>query len=146
MKLFVIIPAYNEEKTIGKVIESIPKKMKGIKPIEILVWSDGSTDKTVEVAKKAGAEYVFSNKKNLGLAKTFSLATDKALSLGADIVVNADADNQYDQKEIPRLLGPILGGKADMVSGNRQVGKLKHMPWSKKYGNIARTEFLFGHQ
>ena len=136
MKLIVTIPAYNEEKTIGKVIKSVPRKIKGISKVEILVWSDGSTDKTAEVSKKAGADYVFSNKINLGLAKTFALILQKAIGLKADIIVNTDADNQYDQKEIPKLLKPILNGKADMVLGNRQIKKLNHMPLAKKYGNI----------
>ena len=136
MKLIVTIPAYNEEKTIGRVIKSIPRKIKGISKIEVLIWSDGSTDKTLEITKKAGADYVFFNKINLGLAKTFALMLRKAIDLKADIIVNTDADNQYDQKEIPKLLKPILNGKADMVLGNRQIKKLNHMPLAKKYGNI----------
>lgn len=136
MKLIVTIPAYNEEKSIGAVIRSVPRKIKGIEKVEILVANDGSTDNTVREAKKAGTDYVVSNKRNLGLAKTFKRALDEAISLGADIIVNTDADNQYDQKEIPKLIKPILEGKADIVIGNRQVEKLDHMPSSKKYGNI----------
>ncbi len=136
VRLIVTIPAYNEEKSIGKVIRSIPRKIKEIDKVEILVASDGSTDNTVKEARKAGAEHIVSNKKNLGLAKTFKRALDGALSLGADIIVNTDADNQYDQREIPKLIKPILEGKADMVIGDRQVEKLDHMPFSKKYGNI----------
>lgn len=135
MKLFVIIPAYNEAKTISKVIQSIPKKIKGIKTIRTLVWSDGSSDQTVAIAKQAGADFIFESKRNLGLAKTFNLASKKAVELGADIVVNTDGDNQYDQQEIPLLLEPILQGQADIVNGDRQVNKLEHMPWPKKYGN-----------
>ena len=136
VRLIVTIPAYNEEKSIGKVIRSIPRKIKEIDKVEILVASDGSTDNTVKEARKAGAEHIVSNKKSLGLAKTFKRALDGALSLGADIIVNTDADNQYDQREIPKLIKPILEGKADMVIGDRQVEKLDHMPFSKKYGNI----------
>ena len=135
MILFVTIPAYNEAKTVTNVIKSIPKKIKGIKTIKILVWSDGSIDQTVNLAKKAGADFVFSSKHNLGLAKTFDLVTKKAVELGADIVVNTDADNQYDQKQIPMLIEPILNDKADIVNGDRQVATLAHMPWPKKYGN-----------
>lgn len=135
MNLFITIPAYNEAKTITQVINSIPKKIKGIKAIKILVWSDGSTDQTVNIAKKAGADFVFASKRNLGLAKTFDLATKKAVELGADIIVNTDADNQYDQKQIPLLVEPILQNLADIVNGDRQVAKLAHMPWPKKYGN-----------
>lgn len=136
MKLIVTIPAYNEEKTLGEVIRSIPKKINGLKEIETLVWDDGSEDKTKEIAKKAGSNYVFSNKNNLGLAKTFDKASKKAVELGADIVVNTDADNQYDQKEIEKLIEPILQNKADFVNGDRQVEKLEHMPMAKKYGNM----------
>lgn len=135
MILFVTIPAYNEAKTIVQVIQSIPKQIKGIKTVKILVWSDGSTDQTVLLAKKAGAEFVFNNKRNLGLAKTFDLASKKAVGLGADLIVNTDADNQYDQEQIPLLIEPILRGEADIVSGDRQVAKLKHMPQTKKIAN-----------
>lgn len=135
MKLFITIPAYNEAKTITEVIKSIPKKIKGIKTIRILVWSDGSTDQTVAIAKRAGADFVFANKRNLGLAKTFDLATKKAVELGADLIVNTDADNQYDQQQIPLLIKPILQNQTDIVNGDRQVATLAHMPWPKKYGN-----------
>lgn len=134
--VIVTIPAYNEEKTLPSVIKSIPKKLDGISSVKVLVWSDGSTDKTVEAAKAAGAEYVFENKKNLGLAKTFDRATKKAVELGADIIVNTDADNQYDQSEIQLLVDPIIHQSADMVNGDRQVENLDHMPASKKYGNM----------
>lgn len=147
MKLIVTIPAYNEEKTIGEVINSIPRKIKGFDEIRVLVWDDGSTDETISVAKVAGADYVFSNKKNLGLAKTFSRMIKKVVELGADVVVNTDADNQYDQKEMVKLVEPILAGRADMVSGDRRVAKLGHMPWSKKYGNMIGSltiRFLTG--
>lgn len=136
MKLIVTIPAYNEEKTIGKVIKSIPRKIKGIKSVKALVINDGSTDKTSQVAKKSGADYIISQRTNLGLARAFQTGISEALRLGADIVVNTDADNQYSQKEIPKLIKPILEGKADMVIGNRQIEKLKHIPLVKKYGNI----------
>ncbi|MCB9802178.1 MAG: glycosyltransferase family 2 protein [Pseudomonadales bacterium] len=134
--LIVTIPAYNEEATLPSVIKSIPKTLKGVGKIEVLVWSDGSTDNTIKAAKKAGATHVFENKKNVGLAKTFDRATKKAVEIGADIIVNTDADNQYDQSEIPLLLQPILEQGADMVNGDRQVEKLEHMPLAKKYGNM----------
>lgn len=136
MYLIVTIPAFNEEATIDKVIKSIPKRIPGIKKVKVLVWDDGSTDKTAQIAKKAGADFIFFSKKNLGLARTFDLATTKAVELGADIIVNTDADNQYDQAEIPKLIKPILAGKADVVNGNRQVEKLDHMPSAKKFGNM----------
>ena len=99
MKLIVTIPAFNEEKTIGKVIEEIPKKIPGIDKIEILVINDGSNDKTEKIAKDLGA-IVIHNKENLGLAVSFRKGLEKALDLGADIIVNTDADFQYDQKQI----------------------------------------------
>lgn len=138
-KLIVTIPAYNEEKTISKVVRSVPRKIAGIGKVKVLVWSDGSTDKTEKAAKQAGADYVFTSKRNLGLARTFDLATRKAIGLGATIVVNTDADNQYDQREIPKLIRPILSGRADLVSGDRQITTLTHMAMSKRYGNMLGT-------
>ncbi len=135
-KLFITIPAFNEEKSIAAVIKSIPKKIPGISSIKILVWSDGSLDNTATVASEAGADYVFNSPRNFGLAYTFDQASKKAIELGADIVVNTDADNQYDQKEILNLVKPILDNKADIVSGDRQIATLSHMPNSKKYGNM----------
>jgi glycosyltransferase involved in cell wall biosynthesis len=135
MKLIVTIPAFNEKKTIADVIKSIPKKITGISQLEILVYDDGSTDNTSEIAKASGATHVFKHKTNFGLAKTFKDAMIKALEFGADIVVNTDADNQYDQREIEKLVRPILKEEADMVIGDRQIDKLEHMPKSKKYGN-----------
>ncbi len=142
MKLVVMIPAYNEEETIGKVIREIPREISGVDKVEVLVADDGSTDKTVEVAREAGADHVIYNRKNSGLAFTFQKAIDYALSLGADIIVNTDADFQYNQKEIPKLIKPILDGKADIVSGDRQVNKLDHMVPAKKYGNIIGTKVV----
>lgn len=142
MKLIVQIPAYNEEKSIQDVIRSIPSKVPGFKKVETLVIDDGSADKTFESAKKAGATYVIRNTKNLGLAQTFQRGMNFALSKGADVIVNTDADNQYDQSEIHRLTTPILSGKADIVSGNRQVETLDHMIPAKKYGNILGSKVV----
>jgi len=130
-----MIPAYNEENTIAKVIEEIPRKIDGIDSVEVLVIDDGSTDRTSEIAKKAGADYLLIHKRNLGLARTFKDGLDFALALGADIIVNIDADAQYNAKEIPKLIEPILKGEADIVIGDRQIDKLDHMPKSKKIGN-----------
>jgi len=135
MKLLIMIPAYNEEKTIGKVIEEIPRKIEGIDSVEVLVIDDGSTDRTAEFAKKAGADYILIHKKNLGLARTFKDGLDFSLALKADIIVNIDADAQYNAREIPKLIKPILNGEADMVLGDRCIEKLDHMPKSKKIGN-----------
>ena len=134
-KLIVTIPAYNEEGSIAEVIQSIPRKIKGIDKVEVMVLSDGSTDKTVEISKSAGADYVYQNPRNLGLAKTFAKLMEYAYEAGANYVVNTDADNQYDQTEIKKLVKPLVQGKADMVLGDRQVATLQHMPISKKIGN-----------
>ena len=137
MKLIVMIPAYNEEKNIGNVIKEIKDNVKDYK---VLVIDDGSTDKTVEVARKAGADFIISNKKNLGLAPTFRRGLEEALRLGADKIVNTDADYQYNQKQIPKLIKPILEGKADIVLTNRNIFSLDHMPLSKKIGNSIATQ------
>ena len=136
MKLFVTIPAYNEAKTLGQVIKSIPRQIKGFDMVKVLVYDDGSKDQTAAVAKRFGADYVFRHKRNFGLARTFAHAATQAVKLGADVLVNTDADNQYDQQEIIRLVKPILENRADLVIGDRQVAKLKHMPFAKKYGNL----------
>lgn len=142
IKLIVQIPAYNEEKSISDVIKEIPRKIKGIDKVEILVIDDGSKDNTSESARKAGADYVIRNTKNQGLAFTFQRGLNEALKLGADIIVNTDADFQYDQREIPQLIQPILDGKADIVSGNRKVETLTHMIGAKKYGNILGSKVV----
>ena len=142
MKLFIIIPAYNEEFSIVKVINDVPKEIEGINEIKILVIDDGSIDKTVQMSKKARADYIFCNKTNKGLAFSFGRGLEESLKLGADIIVNTDADFQYDQSEIPKLIKPILDDKADMVFGDRQISKLSHMSLNKKYGNIIGSFFL----
>lgn len=142
LKLIVQIPAYNEEKSIQDVIKEIPRKIKGIDKVEILVIDDGSKDNTSQSAKDAGADYVIRNTKNQGLAFTFQRGLNEALKLGANIIVNTDADFQYDQKEIPELIQPILDGKADIVSGNRKVETLDHMIPAKKYGNILGSKVV----
>ena len=139
MKIIVTIPAYNEEKTIGKVITEIPREIEGIDQIEVLVINDGSTDNTVKEARKAGADKIVSHKKNLGLGISFRDGIEEALKMGADIIVNIDADFQYNAEEIPRLIEPILNGKADMVLGDRQINTLDHMPRGKKTGNKVAT-------
>jgi len=139
MKLVVMIPAYNEEKSIGKVIKEIPRRIEGVDNIKILVVNDGSTDKTREEALKSGASKIISNKKNLGLARSFKKGLDEALEMGADIIVNIDADGQYDAKEIPTFVRPILENSTDIVLGDRQIHTLDHMPFSKKIGNRIAT-------
>lgn len=135
MKIIVIIPALNEEASIARVVKSIPRKVTGVSTIAVLVYDDGSSDKTVQEAKKAGADYVISHTRTYGLARTFKDALHKALALEADIIVNTDADDQYDQQEIPKLVSPIVKGEYDLVIGDRQVSNLEHMSWTKRNGN-----------
>jgi glycosyltransferase involved in cell wall biosynthesis len=134
-----MIPAFNEEKTISKVIKEIPRRIEGISSVKVLVVNDGSTDNTVKAALKAGAGKVVSHKQNFGLAAAFRTGLQESLMLGADVIVNTDADFQYDQKEIPKLIRPILDGKADLVLTFRNVWGLSHMPLLKKIGNSIST-------
>jgi glycosyltransferase involved in cell wall biosynthesis len=134
MKVVVTIPAYNEEENIAAVIHEIPRSIPGVSRVEVLVLDDGSRDRTADVALAAGADYVVSNGLNRGLAYTFQRAINEALARGADIVVNTDADNHYDQTRIPELIAPILNHEADIVVGSRVLDGLK-MRWANKQGN-----------
>lgn len=137
MKLVVMIPAYNEEETIGFVIKEIPRDC--CEQVEVLVINDGSNDNTVEAAKRAGADKIISFKRNKGLAPAFRAGLETALEMGADIIVNTDADGQYNGKEIPKLIKPIIDGKADFVLGSRTKGHIEYMPLPKKIGNRIAT-------
>ncbi|AHL23104.1 glycosyltransferase family 2 protein [Thermococcus nautili] len=144
MKLAVTIPAYNEEKTIPNVIREIrelkPDDFEGkIDDIKIIVVNDGSKDNTARVAKEAGADIVVSFRRNRGLARAFRQGIETALEIGADIIVNIDADGQYNAKEIPKLVKPILDGKADIVLGSRFKGWIEYMPMQKRIGNKIAT-------
>lgn len=134
MKLVITIPAYNEEKTIGKVLEDIKEVMNKTKyNYRLLVVDDGSKDKTAEIAKKAGAK-VYSHPYNLGLAEAFRTELQQCLEMGADIIVHTDADGQYNAKDIPKLIKEVENGY-DLVLGNRFAGGLEKMPLIKKLGN-----------
>ena len=126
MKLIIQIPCLNEEQTLPETLKDLPKSLSGIDNIEILVIDDGSTDRTVEVAKQHGAHHVLSLTNNKGLAKAFIYGINHALQLGADIVVNTDADNQYFGGDISKLIQPILNKRADIVIGDRQVETIDH--------------------
>jgi len=139
MKLIVTIPAYNEENTIDKVISEIPRQIDGIDTVEVLVINDGSTDNTVTVAKDAGADHIITLKENQGLAFAFRTGLEEALKRGADIIVNTDADFQYNQQQIPDLVKPVLEHKADIVLGSRFSGHIEHMLPQKRIGNIIAT-------
>ena len=122
MKLCIVIPAYNEEKTITSVIKRIPSQIKEVTNIEILVVDDGSTDKTIQVAKEIGAK-VISHHYNMGVGGAFNTGLNKALEIGADIMVNIDADGQFSPDEIPKLIAPIIEKNADFVVGDRFSSK-----------------------
>jgi glycosyltransferase involved in cell wall biosynthesis len=132
MKLIVQIPAFNEEATIAQTLRDIPKKIDGITAIETVVIDDGSSDNTADAARKAGATHVVQLKTHRGLASAFLAGINAALRLGADIIVNTDADNQYAGADIPKLIAPIVRGSADVVIGDREVSKSPHMSGFKR--------------
>jgi glycosyltransferase involved in cell wall biosynthesis len=132
MKLVVQIPCLNEEETLPAALRAIPRKIEGIDQVLVLVIDDGSTDRTREVAIANGADHVVRFTRHKGLANGFMAGLDASLKLGADIIVNTDADNQYPASDIPRLIGPILRGEADMTIGDRQVSEVAHFSWMKQ--------------
>ncbi len=132
MKLIVQIPCLNEEKTLPETINDIPRTIEGIDAVEILVIDDGSTDRTVDVARELGVDHIVSNRGNKGLALTFMKGVDACLRLGADIIVNTDGDNQYNGADIAKLVQPILKGEADIVVGDRKTETIAHFSFIKK--------------
>lgn len=132
MKLIIQIPCYNEEKTLKITLDALPKHLDGIDEIETLIINDGSTDKTLEVAKEWGVNHIVSFPQNKGLAKGFMAGLDGCLQAGADIIVNTDADNQYCADDIEKLIAPILEGKAEIVIGARPIDEIEHFSWAKK--------------
>jgi glycosyltransferase involved in cell wall biosynthesis len=132
VKLVVQIPCLNEEGTLPLVLQSIPRRINGIDEIVVLVIDDGSSDRTVEVAREHGVEHIVRLTNNKGLAAGFQAGLDACLKLGADVVVNTDADNQYRGADVAKLVAPILAGEADMVVGDRQVSQIEHFSGSKK--------------
>ena len=133
MKLIIQIPCYNEEKTLPITLKDLPREVPGFDKVEWLIIDDGSTDRSVEVAKAHGVDYIVRHPKNLGLARAFMTGLDACLKLGADVIVNTDADNQYCAADIPKLVQPILEGKAEMVIGARPIEKIKHFSPVKKF-------------
>ncbi|MCP4613443.1 MAG: glycosyltransferase [Planctomycetes bacterium] len=132
MKLIIQIPCYNEAETLGITLETLPRKVKGFDKVEWLIIDDGCTDNTLEVAKTHGVDHIVSFNKNLGLARGFLAGLEACLKLGADVIVNTDADNQYYSRDIPRLVKPILEQQADIVVGRRHIDRIKHFSTTKK--------------
>jgi glycosyltransferase involved in cell wall biosynthesis len=131
-KLIIQIPCYNEEKTLPVTLHAIPRSIKGVDKVEILIIDDGSTDRTVEVARENGADHIVKLTNNKGLAEGFLTGLDACLRLDADIIVNTDGDNQYNGADIEKLIEPIVKSKADIVVGNRQVDNIEHFSLLKK--------------
>ncbi|MEG2252261.1 MAG: glycosyltransferase family 2 protein, partial [Clostridia bacterium] len=132
MKLIIQIPCYNEAETLRVALEHLPKRIEGIDRLEVLIINDGSTDATVQVAREWGVNHIVSFKQNKGLARGFMAGIDACLQLGADIIVNTDADDQYCGADIEQLVRPILNEKADMVIGARPIDETEHFSARKK--------------
>lgn len=131
-KLVIQIPCYDEAETLAATLADLPREVDGVDVVEWLVIDDGSTDATVEVARANGVDHVVSHSRNRGLAAAFLTGLDTALHLGADVIVNTDADNQYVAACIPELIGPVCRGAADMVVGERPIADIDDFSWGKK--------------
>lgn len=144
MKLSVVVPAYNEENAIGCVVKSVPRQIEGVDDIKILVVDDGSTDRTFEVAKQAGADRIIQHETNRGVGEAFQTGLKEALTSGADIIVTMDGDGQFDPEDIPRLVQPILERRADFVVGSRFLSKdlQPTLPFWKLLGNRFFTKIV----
>lgn len=132
MKLIIQIPCYNEEIALPVTLSKLPDKINGIDEIEVLISDDGSTDRTVEIAKEYGVKYIETSTHHRGLARTFTAGIQRALKEGADIIVNTDADNQYCADDIEKLVQPILEKRADIVIGARPIKDIKSFSYFKK--------------
>lgn len=132
MRVLVQIPTKNEAEDIADVISSIPKKIDGVSELHVLVIDDQSSDDTVQLAEKAGADFIIRKTSSPGLAQSFNLGLGFFLAKGYDILVNTDGDNQYYQEKIPELIQPILERKAELVVGDRVVDSIEHFSWGKK--------------
>jgi glycosyltransferase involved in cell wall biosynthesis len=132
MKLIIQIPCYKEEETLPATLADLPRQIDGFDDVEWLVIDDGSDDRTVEVAREHGVDHIVRLTNNKGLAYAFQAGLDACLKLGADVIVNTDGDNQYYGGDIPKLVGPVLRGDADMVVGDREVQNIEHFSPLKK--------------
>ncbi|MCZ6863356.1 MAG: glycosyltransferase family 2 protein [Alphaproteobacteria bacterium] len=132
MKLIIQIPCLNEAETLGIALKALPREVPGFDSVEWLVIDDGSTDGTAEVARALGADHVVRHTRNRGLARAFMTGIDACLKLGADVIVNTDADNQYNADDIPKLVGPVAAGEADIVVGARPIEAMTQFSPTKK--------------
>jgi glycosyltransferase involved in cell wall biosynthesis len=132
MKLIIQIPCFNEAATLAVALKALPKKVPGFDTVEWLIIDDGCTDNTVEIARSQGVDHIISFNKNQGLARGFMAGLDACIKFGADVIVNTDADNQYNAEDIPLLVIPILEGKADIVVGARPINNIEHFSATKK--------------
>jgi glycosyltransferase involved in cell wall biosynthesis len=133
MKLIVQIPCFNEEETLPVTIEDLPREIDGVDQIEYLIIDDGSADRTREIARGCGVHHITGFPGNRGLARAFQHGLNTCLALGADIIVNTDADNQYSGHDIPKLVAPIVNGDADIVIGDRETHTISHFSAFKKF-------------
>ena len=133
MKLIIQIPCYNEEIALPVTLSQLPEHIDGIDEIEVLISDDGSTDRTIEIAKSYGVKHIVTTTHHRGLAKTFTAGIQRAVAEGADIIVNTDADNQYCAEDIEKLVKPILEGKADIVIGARPIKEIQEFSKLKKF-------------
>jgi len=132
MKLLIQIPCYNEAGTLAVTLAALPRMIPGFERVEWLIIDDGSTDDTVRVARENGVDHIVRHTGNQGLAHAFMTGLDECLRLGADVIVNTDADNQYNAEDIPALVRPVLEGRADIVIGSRPIESIKHFSPEKK--------------
>src|SRR5436190_10131167 len=132
MKLIIQIPCFNEELQLPATLADLPRKVPGFDTVEWLIIDDGSTDRTVDVARENGVDHIVRLTNNKGLASGFQAGLDAALKLGADVIVNTDADNQYHGPDVVRLVQPIIAGDADMVVGDRELKTIEHFSPLKK--------------
>src|SRR5947209_13352737 len=132
MKLIIQIPCFNEEAQLPLTLSRLPRQVVGFDVVEWLVIDDGSSDRTVDVARSSGVAHIVRLTNHKGLAAAFQAGLDAGLKLGADVIVNTDADNQYEGSDVPRLVEPIVRGAADMVVGDRQIEQVEHFSGPKK--------------
>ena len=142
MKLIIQIPCYNEEVALPVTLSQLPEHIDGIDEIEILISDDGSTDRTVEIAKSYGVHHIETTTHHRGLARTFMAGIQRAIAEGADIIVNTDADNQYNAEDIEKLVRPIIDKKADIVIGARPIKQIKEFSKLKKFLQFAGSKIV----